>query len=37
MTVSYDSYAGYKLYEPEDETERIAPYEKDAQLLTTGD
>ncbi len=37
MTVSYDSYSGYKLYEPENETERIAPYEKDAQLLTTGD
>ena len=36
MTISYDSYSGYKLYEPED-TERIAPYEKDAQLLTTSD
>ncbi len=37
MTVSYDSFSGYKLYEPENDTERIAPYEKDAQLLTTGD
>ncbi len=37
MTISYDSYSGYKLYEPEDHTERIAPYEKDAQLLTTSD
>ncbi len=37
MTISYDSFSGYKLYEPKDDTERIAPYEKDAQLLTTGD
>ncbi len=37
MTISYDSYSGYKLYEPDEETERIAPYEKDAQLLTTSD
>lgn len=37
MTISYDSYSGYKLYEPECTTERIAPYEKDAQLLTTSD
>ena len=37
MTISYDSYSGYKLYEPECKTERIAPYEKDAQLLTTSD
>lgn len=37
MTLSYDSYSGYKLYEPDEHTERIAPYEKDAQLLTTSD
>ncbi len=37
MTISYDSYSGYKLYEPENNTERIAPYEKNAQLLTTSD
>ena len=37
MTISYDSYSGYKLYEPDAKTERIAPYEKDAQLLTTSD
>ena len=37
MTISYDSYSGYKLYEPDEYTERIALYEKDAQLLTTSD
>lgn len=37
MTISYDSYSGYKLYEPDAQTERIAPYEKNAQLLTTSD
>ena len=37
MTISYDSYSGYKLYEPDEYTERIAPYEKDAQLLATSD
>lgn len=37
MTISYDSYSGYKLYEPDEHTERITSYEKDAQLLTTSD
>ena len=37
MTITYDSYSGYKLYEPESKTERISSYEKDAQLLTSSD